>query len=90
MSKTSGVPKWYTLPYKARARDSNDNPHISYYDGINENLKYAYARKPAPVGGFWVPVNKTELLAPSIILSSLIAVTTASVLYSKYRKRNQR
>jgi len=40
-----------------------------------------------PVGGFWVPINKTELLAPWIGLASLITVATASVVYVKRRKK---
>jgi len=48
-----------------------------------------YSRESAPVGGFWVPINKTELLAPWIGLASLITVAAASVVYVKHKKKQQ-
>lgn len=42
-----------------------------------------------PVGGFWIPINKFELLAPWISLASLLIVATASIVYVKYRKKKQ-
>jgi len=42
-----------------------------------------------PVGGFWIPISKTELLAPWITLASLITVAAASVVYVKHRKKQQ-
>ena len=42
---------------------------------------------PIPVGGIWIPINKTELLAPWIGLASLMTVATASVVYVKHRKK---
>jgi len=44
---------------------------------------------PRPVGGVWVPINNTELLAPWIGLASLITVATVSVVYVKHRKKKQ-
>jgi peptide/nickel transport system substrate-binding protein len=41
------------------------------------------------VGGFWVPINKFELLAPWITLASLLTVATASIVYVKCRKKQQ-
>jgi len=41
----------------------------------------------APVGGLWVPINKFELLAPWIILTSLMTVSAVSIVYAKHRKR---
>lgn len=39
-----------------------------------------------PVGGFWVPTNKTELLAPWIGLASLITAAATSVVYKRRNK----
>jgi len=44
---------------------------------------------PRPVGGVWVPIDKTELLAPWICLASLMTVVAASVVYVKHRKKTQ-
>jgi hypothetical protein len=44
---------------------------------------------PQPVGGIWVPTNKTVLLAPYIGLASLIGVAAASVVYINRRKKKQ-
>jgi parallel beta-helix repeat protein len=44
---------------------------------------------PPPVGGLWVPINKLELLAPWIVLASLITMVTISVVYVKHRKKQQ-
>jgi hypothetical protein len=45
---------------------------------------------PVPVGGVWVPINKSELLAPWIGLASLMAIATVSVIYVKHRKKQQK
>jgi len=42
-----------------------------------------------PVGGFWVPISKTELLAPWIGLVSMITVAVASIVYVKHRKKQE-
>jgi len=42
---------------------------------------------PLPVGGYWVSINKTELLAPWIGLASLITVAAVSIVYVKRRKK---
>jgi len=47
------------------------------------------AGPPPPVGGYWVPINKTALLAPWITLVSLITVAAVSVVYVKRRKKEQ-
>jgi len=44
---------------------------------------------PSPVGGIWVPINKFKLLAPWITLTSLVTVAAASIVYVKYRKKQQ-
>lgn len=51
---------------------------------------YSVTMTPAafPVGGLWVSINKTELLAPWITLASLIAIATVSIAYVK-RKRQK-
>lgn len=40
-----------------------------------------------PVGGVWVPIDKTELLAPWISLASLITVAAVSIVYVKHKKK---
>jgi hypothetical protein len=42
----------------------------------------------SPVGGIYVPVNKLQLLAPYIGLTTLLAVAVMTVAYVKKRKRN--
>lgn len=44
---------------------------------------------PPPVGGFWVPINKTELLASWIAFASLIMVVAISLVYVTRRKKQQ-
>jgi len=46
---------------------------------------------PRPVGGEWVAINKSKLLAPWIGLASLLIVSTVavSVAYVKHRKKKQ-
>jgi hypothetical protein len=44
---------------------------------------------PIPVAGFWVPINKFQLLAPWITLVSLMAATTLSIGYITHRKKHQ-
>lgn len=45
---------------------------------------------PVPVGGYWVPINKFELLAPWIgLVSVLIPAVAVSVAYAKHRKKQQ-
>jgi DMSO/TMAO reductase YedYZ molybdopterin-dependent catalytic subunit len=41
-----------------------------------------------PVGGYWIPVNKIDLLAPYIGAVTIVLVGTVTV--GVYRKRNQR
>jgi len=41
-----------------------------------------------PVGGIHIPVNKLELLAPYIGLTTLLAVAVVTVVYVKKRKRH--
>jgi len=42
---------------------------------------------PTPVGGVWIPVNRTELLAPWLSLASLMVVSVASIVYVNRRKK---
>ena len=42
---------------------------------------------PPPVGGKWIPINKSALLAPWIGLGSVTALLTASFVYVKRKKR---
>lgn len=42
-----------------------------------------------PVGGIWVPINKTELLAPWISYVSFVIIAAASIIYVKRRKKKQ-
>jgi parallel beta-helix repeat protein len=44
---------------------------------------------PPPVGGFWVPMNKTELLAPWIAFASLITLVATSLVCVTRRKKQQ-
>lgn len=56
----------------------------------NWNIWTSKLSSPAePVGGLWVPINKTELLAPWITLASLMTVAAVSVAYVKHRKKQQ-
>jgi hypothetical protein len=40
-----------------------------------------------PVGGIYIPVNKLELLAPYIGLALLLAVTVATVVFFRHKKK---
>ena len=42
-----------------------------------------------PVGGHWIPVNRLEILAPTISLASLATIATASIIYAKHKKKKQ-
>jgi len=42
-----------------------------------------------PVGGIYIPINKLELLAPYIGLTTLLAVAVVTVVYVKKRKRHK-
>jgi len=75
------------------AKDLNYHPDVtswSPYDERNQfgDLTLSQPPKP-PVGGIWVPINKTELLAPWIGLASLITVAAVSVVYVRRRKKQQ-
>jgi len=48
---------------------------------------YGLSRPALPVGGVWVPINRFELLASWITLTSLITVTAVSVVYAKHKKK---
>lgn len=56
------------------------------YDVFYVMTEFTFAPS-VPVGGFWIRVNKTELLAPWITLASLITVGTVSIIYVKHRKK---
>jgi len=55
---------------------------INLYDGSFDNTG------SKPVGGIYIPVNKLELLAPYIGLTTLLAVAVMTVGYVKKRKRH--
>jgi len=44
---------------------------------------------PPPVGGHWLPINKSVLLLPWITIASLMTVATVSIIYLKRRKKQQ-
>ena len=48
-----------------------------------------YVPAGPPVGGVWIPINKSALLAPWISLASLITVAAVSIVYVKHRKKQQ-
>lgn len=52
-------------------------------------LQYTPPPRARPVGGVWVPINKTELLAPWISLASVITVAAVSLVYVKHRRKQQ-
>ena len=56
---------------------------------ITDNTAVTATFTRNPVGGVWVPIDKTELLAPWIILASLITVAAVSVVYVKRKKKKQ-
>lgn len=62
-------------------------------DAVSDNVDFepwARSYPPcAPVGGLWIPINKTGMLAPWIGLASLITVATVSLAYIKRRKKQQ-
>ena len=64
---------------------SDHAEQICYFDDV----RVFEAPLPPPVGGFWVPISKTELLAPWIGLASMITVAATSLVYVKYRKKHQ-
>ena len=69
---------------------SNSTHVFLYYTYIHSIHKIAIKGTPTiPVGGVWVPVNKFELLAPWLALTSLIILAAVSVDYMKHRKKKQ-
>lgn len=88
---STGDMGWYT----SIALDSSDKPHISYWDMAGDYLRYAYREAPPPpVGGFCIPVDKLNLLAPYIgLASTILAATAATAIYVKrvkYRKEEMK
>ena len=59
-----------------------------YYGGvlIGDPLISIATTPPTPVGGFYIPVEKLELLAPYIGSTILLAVAVMTVVYVKKRK----
>jgi len=68
---------------------SGNNPNNPAHTYSWSNLKVTGHPCPPPVGGYWVPINKTELLAPWITLASLLTVSVASIVYVKHKKKQQ-
>lgn len=60
-------------------------------DSTTSDYAVGYTNMPAPspVGGLWVPINKTGLLAPWIGLALVITVTTICIVYVKRGKKQQ-
>lgn len=52
---------------------------------------YGLSSSALPVGGFWVPTNKFELVAPWVTLASFLmaSIVFASVAYVRHRKKQQ-
>jgi len=68
--------------------DGDEETLISDEDEMVTGVQVLYTL-PVAVGGVWVPINKTELLAPWIGLASLITVASASIVYVRHRKNQQ-
>jgi len=74
---------------------SNQNPNGGWSGSdecpeINSEAAQALAAlKPPPVGGVWIPIDKSALLAPWIGLASLMTVVAVSIVYVKHRKKQQ-
>jgi hypothetical protein len=88
-----------TFTAKAPAESTTNNAEVNYavdpYGGTARGSESAVVviiagensvRPRYPVGGYVVPVNKLEVLAPYIALAGL--VTTASIILRFRRKRN--
>jgi len=95
---TQPMPKLYTGPRTIVGGDGDDTYTFKmqihstgattgwaklWIDGVQVNPC------PPPVGGVWVPINKFELLGPWIGLASLIAAATVSIVYTRYKKKQQ-
>jgi tryptophan-rich sensory protein len=64
------------------AKNSHDATISTDYIRIN----YAAG---LPVGGIWVPIDKSYLPTPWLGLVSLLPVTTASIVYLRHRKKQR-
>lgn len=76
------------------ARDSDANPAthktaiFTVTSGqIDSTQDAGMYSTPAPVGGEWIPTNKSALLAPWISLGSVTVLITASFVYVKRKKK---
>ena len=70
---------------------TNGTHYFIYFEFTlsTHTLTIKFAPPAPPVGGFWVPINKTALIAPWIGLASLVTVAAASIVYVKRRKKQQ-
>jgi len=85
------MPQTYNGYVWSRWLEDGDTNRIKtiYLHGTTWTGVYTSASPPTPpVGGEWVPIDKLRLSAPLIIVTSLMAVLTASFVYVK-RKRLQ-
>lgn len=71
--------------------DSNGTHYFIYFEFTlsTHDVAIQFAPPAPPVGGVWVPINKSALLAPLIGLASIITVAAASVVYVKHKKKKQ-
>ncbi|WP_455392396.1 CARDB domain-containing protein [[Eubacterium] cellulosolvens] len=77
----------YLGSYSSIALDSNNGIHISYYDGINKNLKYAYK----PSGGTWIinAIDSQDKVDPYISMA-IDSLNGIHITYYEYTNNNQK
>jgi hypothetical protein len=77
--------------YYFRAVYSGDSNYASKTSTNEEKLTVSVAPPPPspPVGGEWVPINRSALLVPWISLASLMTIVTVSFVYVERKKRQQ-
>lgn len=81
--------KWYSDKWDITMSDLIVSYTVDLSDATFEftMVKVGIVNLPPPVGGHWLPINKSVLLAPWITLASLITVATTSIVYVKHRKK---